>query len=355
MPSDLPTVQPPVPSLMARKTARSTGKVTLSHVAQAAGVSAMTASRALRGAAGVKSASAARVQEAAHALGYAPDPAARALASRRSDHVAVLVPMLSNSLFVDVLQAIQNTLHPRGFQTLIGITHYDPAQEEQLLREQLLHRPAGILMTGFEQTAAARQMMAISAIPCVHMMALADQSDVHCVGFSQVQAARVMTQHLIDRGHRRIAFVAAQMDARTVQRLQGWRSAMHSNQLFAPELEMTRPEPSSMQLGFDWFAQILAAPQPQPDAVFFCNDDLAQGALLCAQKMGVSVPQRMAVAGFNDLVGSALMLPPLTTVRTPRHAIGAQAAQMLLQLMQGLPCAHTQVDLGFELMVRQST
>ena len=118
---------------------RATGRITLADVAHAAAVSPITVSRALRGERAVDPELVARVQAAASRLGYVPDPAARALASRHSHHVAVLIPMISNALFVDVLEAIQSTLRSAGYQTLIGITHYDASQEEQLLREQLQH------------------------------------------------------------------------------------------------------------------------------------------------------------------------------------------------------------------------
>jgi LacI family gluconate utilization system Gnt-I transcriptional repressor len=125
----------------------------------------MTVSRALRGERAVDKELVARVQAAADQLGYLPDPAARALASRHSSHVAVLIPLLSNALFVDLLESVQKTLRPAGYQTLIGITHYDPAEEEQLLREQLQHRPAGLLVTGLERSDATRALMAQSGCP----------------------------------------------------------------------------------------------------------------------------------------------------------------------------------------------
>lgn len=254
---------------------------------------------------------------------------------------------------MDLLEAIQKTLRPSGFQTLIGITHYDQAEEEQLLREQLIHRPAGILMTGFDQSPAARQLIAQSGTPCVHMMELSDQPDVYCVGFSQQEAARELTKHLIQSGRKRIAFVAAQLDSRAIQRLEGWKSQMQESGLYSTELEIREPAASSMKLGFELFRQIMKSPAPV-DAIFFCNDDLAQGALLCAQQMGVAVPQQVAVAGFNDLIGSEFMHPPLTTVRTPREAIGKQAAEMLISLMKGEEPVKHQLDMGFDLMIRAS-
>jgi LacI family gluconate utilization system Gnt-I transcriptional repressor len=333
---------------------RSTGRVTLADVAGIAGMSPITVSRALRGERSVDPELAARAKAAADRLGYVPDPAARALASRHSTHVALLIPMLSNALFVDLLDGVQRSLRREGYQTLIGITHYDAGEEEQLLREQLQHRPAGLLVTGVAQSDTTQRLIESSRVPCVHLMETSDAPNVYSVGFSQADAAAALTRHLLDRGHRRIAFAAAQLDQRTLQRLDGWRREMRAAGQHAPTLEWLNPAPSSLALGGTMFEQIMAQ-TPLVDAIFFCNDDLAQGALLMALRMGIPVPQRVAVAGFNDLTGSDQMLPPLTTVRTPRAEIGVAAARMLVALMRGkepeLPC----VDVGYEVVVRQST
>jgi LacI family gluconate utilization system Gnt-I transcriptional repressor len=143
---------------------RASGRVTLADAAGAAGVSAITASRALTGKRSVDPALVERARRAALEFGYAPDPAARALALRHSTHVALLLPMLSNALFVDLLEAAQQQLRAAGFQTLIGITHYDSREEEQLLREQQVHRPAGLLVTGLPG-GATRRLIAASGAP----------------------------------------------------------------------------------------------------------------------------------------------------------------------------------------------
>lgn len=333
---------------------RASGRTTLSDVARAAGVSPITASRALRGERGVAQDLVQRVKDAAQQLGYVPDPAARALASQRSVQVPVLVPLLSNALFVDVLDAVHRTLFPHGYQALIGVTHYDPVEEEQLLRTYLAHRPAGLLVTGFDRTEAARQLIAASGVPCVHLMEMTSASGVYCVGFSQQDAGHAMTAHLLQRGRRRVAFVAAQLDPRTMQRAEGYRRCLRAAGLYDPRLELLSPEPSSIRLGGELLQELLRT-RPEVDAVFFCNDDLAQGGLLAAQRLGLAVPGRVAIAGFNDLAGSDQMPPPLTTVRTPRSAMGEASARMLLALMKGEAPAQNSVDLGFELMARESS
>lgn len=333
---------------------RATGRVTLADVAHAAGVSPITVSRALRGERAVDPELVTRVQAAVQRLGYVPDPAARALASRHGTHVTLLVPLLSNALFVDLMEAVQKTLRQAGYQTLIGVTHYDAAEEEQILRGHLLHRPAGLLVTGFDRSDATRALIAGSGVPCVHLMENSAAPGVYSVGLSQSDASAAMTRHLLERGYRRIAFAAAQLDPRTMQRLDGWRRTLQAAGLHSPTLEWMNPAPSSIELGGVMFEQILGQ-QPPVDAIFYCNDDLAQGALLAALRLGIAVPRRVAIAGFNDLTGSDQMLPPLTTVRTPRAEVGAAAARMLLALMRGEAVQPNCIDLGFELVVRGST
>ncbi len=178
---------------------RASGRLTLDDVARLAGVSAITASRALRGTRAVDPVLVERVLTAARQLNYVPDPAARALASARSSHVAVLIPLLSNALFVELLEAVQRELQPAGFQMLIGVTRYEPEQEEELLRSYLAHRPAGLLVTGFDRTREARRLIADSGVPCVHLMETAEAADTYSVGLSQQRAAHALTAHLVQR------------------------------------------------------------------------------------------------------------------------------------------------------------
>jgi circadian clock protein KaiC len=136
-----------------------------------------------------------------------------------------------------------------------------------------------------------------------------------------------------------------------MQRAEGYRRCLRSAGLYDPKLEVLNPERSSMALGGQLFQELLRS-RPDTDAIFFCNDDIAQGGLLAALRLGVKVPEQVAIAGFNDLAGSDQMLPPLTTVHTPRSEIGEQAAQMLMKLMRKETPASSSVDLGYRLVVR---
>jgi LacI family gluconate utilization system Gnt-I transcriptional repressor len=340
-------------SAPARRT-RATGRVTLADVARVAGVSPITVSRALRGERAVARDLCERVQAAAAALGYVPDPAARALASSRSSHVAVLIPKLSNTLFVELLDAVQSSLVPAGYQTLIGVTHYDPGEEEAVLRSFLAHRPAGLIVTGRDRSPAAAALIEGSGVPCVHVMEVEVEPGGYSVGFSQRAAGRAITQHLLDSGRRHIAYVAAQLDPRTLERGDGYEAALVQAGLGERVNKVLSAEPSSMALGGAMLERVLRE-APDTDAIFFCNDDLAQGALLAALRLGIAVPQRLAVVGFNDLPGSDQMVPPLTTVVTPRREIGEQAAQMLMKLMRRQSVETPHLDLGFQVVRRASS
>ena len=341
------------PAKLARSS-RASGRVTLSDVARSAGVSAMTVSRALRGERRVQPDLVLKITQIAQQMGYVPDPAARALASQKSNQVLVLVPLLSNALFVDVLDAIHQVLFTAGFHPLIGVTHYDSAEEEQLLRNYLPLRPAGLLLTGFDHSPAVQELLSNCAIPCVHMMELAPSDGPLSVGFSQEDAGADITKHLLERGYQRIAFCAGQLDARVRQRAQGWKRELLGRGLYRPELEYLWPQPTSMALGAQLFSAVRHQ-DPQVDAIFFCNDDIAQGALMEALRQGIKVPDEIAIVGFNDLDASAQMVPPLTTIRTPRKQIGAESARLLLRLLRNDSIESRQIDLGYELVVRKSS
>ncbi|MEF9996406.1 MAG: LacI family DNA-binding transcriptional regulator [Burkholderiaceae bacterium] len=326
---------------------------TLNDVASAVGVSAITISRALHRPELVQAELRTRILAAVAALGYVPDPAARALASRRSSTVVALVPSLANAVFVDLLESVQSVCDAAGLQLLIGNTHYRAADEERLLRSHLAATPSGVLLAGFERTTAAERLLAEAAVPTVYMMDLAPAPGIHSVGFDQRAAAQALMAALTARGRRRIGFAGAQLDRRTIERAEGWRAAAITAGSWSPVREILSPEPSSPALGAQLLDRLLAA-APDTDAIFFGNDDLAAGALARARELGIAVPAQLAIAGFNDLPFAAWLSPSLTTVKTPRAEVGRRAAERLVALIRGEPIAAEPENLGFELMLRES-
>lgn len=331
-----------------------TGRATMADVAERAGVSAITVSRAFKRPELVAPDLRTRILEVAQGMGYVPNQAASALASARSMTVAVLIPSMTNTVFVETLAGIHDVLHPRGYQLLIGVSHYSPVEEERLLRAYLQFQPDGILLTGNDHTAATQTYLAALRSPTVHMMELLDDPDRYSVGCSQFEGGHLMTRHLLERGYRRIGFAAVQLDPRTLARLDGYRQALREAGLYDPRRVLQVPEPSSLSLGAAMLDRIVDG-EVDCDAMFFCNDDLAQGALYQCQRRGVRVPERLAIAGFNDLAASAWTTPALTTVATPRYEIGRESAAMLLELMEGRKPKSRRLDLGLRFVGREST
>jgi LacI family gluconate utilization system Gnt-I transcriptional repressor len=331
---------------------RGTGRATLEEVAQLAGVSTMTASRALSQPRLVSDATRAKVEQAVAELGYVPNRAARALASAHSRVIVVLVPSLSNAVFTAVLDGIHDAVEASQYQLLIGNTHYSDAEEEKLLNIYLQSNPDGVLLSGVSHSPHVQRVLGSSRIPIVSMMDLAEGEQDLSVGFSQLDAGGAMTRHLIGKGYRRIGFIGAQLDERTLRRADGYRQAMQAAGLADPALEVMVAEPSTIALGAELMRRTLAL---DCDAVFCCNDDLAHGAIYHCQREGIRVPQDIAIAGFNDLPASAWMMPSLTTVDTPRYRIGYEAASLLLEVIGGRAPAQRRIDLGFTLREREST
>jgi LacI family gluconate utilization system Gnt-I transcriptional repressor len=332
---------------------RTSGRVTLAEVAARAGVGTMTVSRVINQPELVSAALRTRIEEAIAELGYIPNRAARALVSAQSKVIVVLVPSLSNAVFTDVLAGVQDALGRDGYQILIGNTLYSDAEEEKLLGIYLQSNPDGVLLSGLTHSKQVTHMLATSKLPVVSMMDLASEPDTMSVGFSQLEAGYTMTRYLIDKGYKRIGFMGAQRDERTLKRAEGYRRAQREAGLYDPQLEVMVGDPSSLALGSELLGRMLSV-TPDCDAIFCCNDDLAQGAIFQCQRRGIAVPGKLAICGFNDLPVSAWMNPSVTTIATPRYRIGYEAAQLLRAVIQGDKPAVTRIDLGFTLMARES-
>jgi LacI family gluconate utilization system Gnt-I transcriptional repressor len=267
--------------------------------------------------------------------------------------IVVLVPSLSNVVFTAVLAGIEDALAADGYQILIGNTRYSDAQEEKLLGIYLQSNPDGILLSGLSHSSRVQAMLASTQVPVVSMMDLASDPDALSVGFSQLQAGYTMTRYLIDKGYRRIGFMGAQRDERTLKRLEGYRRALQEAGRYDPQLETMVADPSTIALGAELLGRMLAV-TPDCDAIFCCNDDLAQGAIFQCQRRGIEVPRQLAICGFNDLPASAWMNPSVTTIATPRYRVGYEAATLLRSVIRGQRPANGNIDLGFTLMARES-
>lgn len=326
----------------------------MADVARIAGVSKMTVSRALSGRA-VSPETRARILAAVDAVHYVHDAAAGVLSSGRSGFVAALVPTLANSNFADTVRGLSDGLADAGLQVLLGYTDYRLDREEMLVRAMLRHRPEAVVLTGGEHLPATRAVLARARALVAETWDLPAHPLGLVAGFSNAAAAGRMVRHLADRGYRRIGFIGGRLgvDYRAMQRYRGLDRVLAEAGL-SRRPPFTHEGRSSPATGGERLMATLAE-APELDALFFANDDLAIGALLRAQREGLAVPGRIAIAGFNGLGIGALTSPALTSIVSPRAEIGRLAAAKLLARAMGLPAGPARVDVGYSLEIREST
>lgn len=339
-----------------RRRRSATRSVTLADVAVAAGVSPQTVSRALRDPEAVAEETYERVEKAVAATGYVPNLAASNLASNRSRTVAAIIPLINASVFAETVQAFSAALARHGYQIFVGSTDYSPEREEELVRSFLGRRPDGVLMVGTEHTPRTRELLAAARVPVVETWGwTADPLDL-LVGFSNAAATAAMVAHLVERGRRRITFAGRQRpgDSRAAERLAGYTTAVRDLLGTEPRTVDAGDRPASMDTGVELLDAVLAR-HPDSDAVVFASDVYAAGALLACVRRGIDVPGRLAVAGFGDFEIARHLVPSLTTVAVPNAEVGELAARLLLDRMLGRPVGEPARDVGFDLVVRQST
>ena len=335
---------------------RSYNKVTLSDVAQKVGVSAITVSRALRTPDKVSPRLREDIARVVDELGYVPNPAARALASSRTDVIGVIIPSLTNNVFADVVMGVYAGVEGTEYELQLANTRYSSLREENLLRVFLGQKPAGLIITGVDQSPAGQALLDNAPCPIVQIMETDGKPSDLMIGFSHYDAARAATAHLIEEGYRKLGFIGARMDPRTQRRFQGFRSAALEAGLFDDTRVVTTTVPSSVSLGAQLFGELVER-APDVDAVLCNNDDLALGVLFEAQRRRIAVPEQLGICGFNDFEMMAAAEPPITSVRTFRVDMGRRAVEMLVSQIRGehLTASERTVDLGFKVMARRST
>lgn len=336
-----------------RRRRKGSEQVTLKQVAQAAGVSTITVSRALNTPESVNDATRERILGVVERLGYVPNLVAGSLASARSPFIAVIVPSLANTVFIEVIQGLQETFEGAGYQMLLGNTDYDLDREYQLVRTFLGWSCAALVTAGLRHSKACQSLLSHWDNPIVELMELGEALDLN-VGFDHTEAGRCMARHLLGRGYREIVYVGARMeeDYRAGMRYAGHREVMEAEGQTAPLIELDRL--GSLEAGVAGLERVLKV-YPRADAIHFANDDLATGALLHAQRIGIGVPKDIAIVGFNGLPIGQYVTPRLTTIQSPRETMGRVAAEEVLNRLRGQQAGCLRHDVGFQLRVGESS
>lgn len=343
-------------STLPRRTRRGGGGITLGDVARLAGVSPITASRALNTPEQVAADTLARVREAVTRTGYVPNRLAGGLASARSRLVAAVVPTIAGPVFMEMVQSLTAALAESGYQLMLGQSGYTELREDALLEAIIGRRPDGIVLTGIMHSAEGRRRLLASGIPVVETWDLTPTPIDMLVGFSHVDAAAAVVRHLQGKGRRRLALLSGD-DERAQRRNRGFidealRLGLVRDAADIPVVLV--PAPTTLGSGRSGLTRLLLA-APDLDAIFCSSDMLALGVLVEAAARGLAVPRRLSVVGFGDLAFSADTQPALSTVRIDGTTIGRRAAAFIVDRAEGREVGEKVVDLGFEIVQRASS
>lgn len=308
-------------------------RVTLEMVAERAGVSPSTVSRILNGSAVVSEEKRATVDAAIAELGFVPNPVARGLAGGRTLSIGVITQAIDSPFYGGALRGIEDALGRAGYSPLFVSGHWNADEEMRCVEVLRARRVDGlIVLTGRLSDTALRGLA--KAQPVVVTGRELKAPNLFALNFDNFEGARLATDHLLARGHRRIVFIAG--DPRhpdAVERQRGYCAALESAGLRAdPALMM--PGDYSEESGQAAAEQLVAA-RASFSAIFAANDQMAFGAALALYRRGQRVPDDVSLVGFDDVHEARYAIPPLTTVHQPVNEMGRLAAEAMLRLLAG--------------------
>ena len=335
---------------------KNTKKADIFAVARSAAVSPSTVSRYFNHPELLKSTTRKRIDNAVRRTGYIRNRAAQTIHGIRSGTVGVLVPTLDHAIFAEVVQALSDTVAAQGFTILLSSHGYDLQREYLILRKFLEHRVDGVVLTGLEHDEAVFQLLDSQGIPCTLMWNYSNKSRFPSIGADNQMAAKLITDHVLSLGHRRVACMLPPTDGndRALARRDMILATLRAAGITVPAHWSLQTVYSISESKKDAIA--LFSQPDLPTALICGNDILATGALYAAKAAGLNVPQDICIVGIGDFKGSSDIEPTLTTVRMPARRIGQETGMALVRAIIE-PAEHSNESLHCapELIIRQSS
>lgn len=324
-------------------------------VAALAGVSPATVSNALNHPEKVSPATLTRIQSAIDELGYIRNDAARQLRAGTNRAIGMIVLDIANPFFTDVARGVEDLLLGEQRPLILGNSAQEPSRESNYLDLFEQQRMDGVLITPVANVLDRIRRLRDRGTSVVLVDRMTRAKEFSSVAIDDKMGGRIATEHLLAAGRRRIAFIGGPANLTQIKnRLSSARAAVET--FGSGEITFVETETMNAEAGRIGVEQLLALPKAQrPDAVFAANDLVALGALQALTLLGVSVPDDVAIVGYDDIDFAASAAIPLTSVRQPARTMGSEAASLLLSVI-GDPAAKVQhLTLKPELVVRRST
>lgn len=329
--------------------------VTIKDVAQQAGVSAMTVSRVINSSERVSPETQRRVQEAIAELGYVPSRLARGLSARKTGTLAVIVPDVANPFFTMIVRAAEEVARRSTFGVILCDTRADLGVERDVVEELIAHRVEGIAIAPVSDRSKPHlARLARFGLPFVLIDRTVESIDCDAVVGDNVGGARLLVEHLIALGHRRIGMIVEGDEVSTArERRRGYEETLKAEGLAleAALVEVQTPDPNG---GFLGMSRLLALEEP-PSAILAVNNLVALGAIEAVRDAGLEVPDDVALVCFDDIELASRLYPFLTAMEQPAETFGTLGTQLLLERIDGRgPARGHVVVLPGRLTIRRS-
>ena len=341
-------------------------QATLSDIAATIGVAPMTVSRVLNESGYVSEVTREKVMKAVKKMKYRRNGLARNLKRQRTETVGLVLGDISNPYSTELANSVRDTLSARGYHLFICISEHSAKEDIAAFRSLADHNVDGIIVATRSNREGDEYLrdIADSDMPIVVVGRDFHYESVDYISADNLTGGFEATQHLIDLGHQRIGFIGASINNRgSLKRLEGYLKALEDHGIEIDERLITGrkeavaevPGYSTEKMGYEGMKRLLSLPQ-RPTAVFARNDFTAIGAMTAIKEAGLSIPEDIAIVGFDDIPLATHTSPQLTTVRQPMRLQGQLAAEMLLKRIGGGDeFARTERVLDCELIIRKST
>ncbi|MDD3931009.1 MAG: LacI family transcriptional regulator [Clostridiaceae bacterium] len=325
--------------------------ITIKDIAERAGVSYATVSRALNGHRDVSETTRQLIFDLARDMGYQPNAIARGLVKKKSGIIAVVVPDVSNHFFADITIHVNEAADESGFTTMICNTDWDPEKEIEKLRIMVGQRVEGIILKPTASIkASSLEALKLPIVLFWHAM----DDGLSYIEVDHEEGSRAAVEHLIQGGYQKIAYIGGAPTSPSNQiRLQTYQQVLRQHHL-AIDPDWVSYGPFSLKSGYERMDALMHLVNP-PDAVFCGNDFIAMGVQQYTREKGIAVPGQIGIVGFDDIGCAALPLIDLTTVSQPRDQLGREALKALVREIDHFPIRTRQRIVIQPQLVKRST
>jgi DNA-binding LacI/PurR family transcriptional regulator len=308
--------------------------VTIKDIAKQAEVSHSTVSRALRGSPLISDGTTERIRQTAMELGYLPSAAARTLKTNHSQALGVIIRSVDDPFFGEILQGVEEVAQASGYSLFMAASQRDHEQEQAIVQVMVERRVEGVIICSTPVSIEQSHQLASFGVPIVVVNNQSAEEYRYSIYHDDVDGSRQVTRHLIELGHRKIAYLGNATSGRsTLDRLAGFQQELETAGLSTPAAYIHQVPGGGPAEGLAGQSHFLDLPE-RPTALVCYNDMMAIGVLKGLQQAGIRVPEEISVTGFDNILFSAYTNPPLTTFDQPKHYIGAEAARLLLGLLK---------------------